>query len=106
MEVEDFGLKDHDTCVGDFFFEPIDLAWHGSWYDIGAAYGLWMPTGKYDKTNPASPGKDFWTHMFTLGSTVYFDPEKTIHASILGRYEIHCEKDHTDVQPGQNMLFE
>ena len=106
FELDTIGFKQNDFCLGDLFVEPIDLAWHGERYDIGAAYGLWMPTGKYDKTNNASPGKDFWTSMFTLGGTYYLDAEKTWSASILGRYEIHSNRDHTDVKPGQNALFE
>ena len=106
FELDTFGFKQHDFCFGDLFVEPIDLIWRQERYDIAAAFGLWMPTGKYDKTNPASPGKDFWTSMFTFGGTYYMDPEKTCTASILGRYEIHSDKDHTDVRPGQNILFE
>jgi hypothetical protein len=106
LELDTYGVKFNDFCWGDLFVEPIDLAWHGDRYDIGAAFGVWMPTGKYNKNNPASPGKDFWTTMFTLGGTYYLDEEKSWSASILGRYEIHSYKDHTDVKPGQNVLFE
>ena len=106
FELDNVGVKQNDFCVGDIFVEPVDLAWHEERYDVGAAFGVWMPTGKYNRTNLASPGKDFWTSMFTLGATYYVDEEKTWSASILGRYEIHSEKDHTDVKPGQNVLFE
>ncbi len=102
----EISVKDNDFCFGDILVEPIDLAWHGANYDIGLAYGLWMPTGKYDKNHPASPGKDFWTNMFTFGGTLYFDAEKTWHASVLNRYEIHSECDDTDVRPGQNWVVE
>ncbi len=106
FELDTIGFKQNDFCVGDILIEPIDLAWHGDNYDIGAAFGVWLPTGKYDKTNPASPGKDFWTSMFTLGGTYYLDKEKTWSASLLSRYEIHSRRDHTDVKPGQNFLVE
>jgi hypothetical protein len=106
------GMADNDFCFGDLMIEPIDLAWHGERWDIGAAYALWMPTGKYDRfrspssNHLATPGKDFWTNMFTFGGTYYFDEEKTWHASALSRYEIHSRKDHTDVKPGQNIVLE
>lgn len=106
------GMKDNDFCYGDLCVEPIDLAWHGDQWDIGAAYALWMPTGKYDRfrsptsNHLATLGKDFWTNMFTFGGTYYFDEEKTWHASALSRYEIHSRKDHTDVKPGQNIVLE
>jgi hypothetical protein len=106
FELNNVGVGDHEFCTGDMLLEPVDLGWHGDQWDIGAAVGLWFPTGKYDENHPASPGKDFWTTMFTLGGTYYFDQEKTWSSSILGRYEINSEKDETDVQPGQDVLFE
>ncbi|MBN1845694.1 MAG: transporter [Sedimentisphaerales bacterium] len=111
VELNRIGLKDNDFCYGDICVEPIDLAWHGERWDLGAAYALWMPTGKYNRPRAganhlANPGKDFWTNMFTFGGTYYLDEEKTLHASALGRYEIHSRKDHTDVKPGQNILVE
>ena len=98
--------SNNDMCYGDICIEPVDLAWHGDNYDIGAALAVWIPTGKYNVSNPASPGKDFWSTMFTLGGTYYLDPEKTWSASILSRYEIHSTKDHTEDRPGNNLLFE
>ena len=106
FELNTVGVKDNDFYLGDICLEPVDLAWHGDQYDIGAALAVWMPTGKYNKNKPASPGKDFWTTMFTFGGTYYFDTEKTLSASILGRYEIHSEMDHKDMKPGNNVLFE
>ncbi len=106
FELDTVGFKDNDFCIGDFFLEPIDLAWHGDRYDVGAAFGVWMPTGDYNETKPASPGKGFWTTMFTLGGTYYLDEEKTWSASILGRYEIHSNKQDADITPGDDMLFE
>jgi len=113
VELDTPGLKDNEFCYGDMCVEPIDLAWHAERYDIGAAFAVWIPTGKYNKATAdsplrglASPGKDFWTSMFTLGGTYYLDQEKTLSASVLSRYEIHSEKDETDVKPGQNVLIE
>ncbi len=112
VELNRVGMKDNDFCIGDLCVEPIDLAWHGDQWDLGAAYALWFPTGKYDRFHSprsnhlATPGKDFWTNMFTFGGTYFFDAEKTWHASALGRYEIHSHKDHTDVKPGQDILME
>lgn len=106
FELDGVGVKDHDLCYGDMFVEPIDLMWWGDRFDVATAFGIWMPTGQYDKNNPASPGKDFWTYMFTLGATYYMNEDKSLHASALSRYEIHSEKDHTDVRPGQNLVLE
>lgn len=105
----DLELGPYDDSVfglGDICIEPFILSWHGPRYDAAFALGGYIPTGKYDKDEPASPGKDMWTGMVTLGATYYFDPEKTWSASILGRYEIHGEKDETEVTPGDDFHFE
>jgi len=102
----DISIGDNMFCAGDLLVEPIDLAWHAPRYDIGLAFGVWMPTGRYDPHRLASPGKDFWTAMFTYGGTLYLDAERTWHASALGRYEIHSCQDHNDARPGQDTLVE
>jgi hypothetical protein len=99
-------VKDNQFGLGDMGIEPFGLAWHGPRYDAGVGLGVYVPTGRFDKNRLASPGKDFWTTMITLGGTYYLDAEKTWSASILSRYEIHSSKDHSDVRPGNDFHFE
>lgn len=100
------GITDSMGGVGDLYVEPLMLGWHGDRYDIGAAAGFWAPTGNYNLGRPASPGKDYWTGMFTLGSTLYLDEEKTWSAAVLGRYETNSVKNHIDIRPGDNFHIE
>ena len=100
------GLDSSELGVGDITVEPFLLSWHGPRYDAAFGLGLYIPTGDYDATEPASPGKDFWTGMITAGKTYYFDDARTWSASILARYEIHSEKGDTDVTPGNDFHFE
>ncbi len=100
------GIDSNEFGFGDIAIEPFVLSWHRPRYDAAFGFCFYAPTGDYDSTEPASPGKDFWTAMFTLGETYYLDPEKTWSASILGRYEIHSEKGDTDVTPGNDFHFE
>ena len=74
-KIEAFGADDREWGIGDIFIEPLDLAWHGERYDLGAALGFFLPTGEHDTW--ADPGEDMYTTMFTLGGTYYFDKEKT-----------------------------
>ncbi len=97
---------DSQFSLGDICLEPFLLSWHGPRYDAAAALAVYIPTGDYDKTEAASPGKDMWTGMFTLGGTLYFDAEKTWSASILGRYETHSEQGDRDVTYGDDFHFE
>ncbi len=106
IEISAKGVDDDKFALGDIMIEPLLLSWHGSRYDAAFAFGIYMPTGEYEKTEAASPGKDFWTGMFTLGGTYYFDAGKTWTASILSRYEFHSEKDDQDITPGNDFHFE
>ncbi len=106
LEIGKAGIDSSETGLGDICVEPFVLGWHGARWDAAFAVAFFAPTGKYDKTEPASPGKDMWTYMTTFGGTIYFDAEKTWSASILNRYEIHGEKDETDVTPGDDFHFE
>ncbi len=100
------GVDDDKFDLGDIAVEPFALAWHGLRYDAAFALAIYVPTGDYDKNKPASPGKDFWTGMATVGGTYYLDTERSWSASILSRYEVHSKKDQTDVRPGNNFHFE
>ena len=106
IEIKALGIKDDKFSLGDIAVEPFVLSWHGPRYDAVFGLAVYVPTGEYDRNKPASPGKDFWTGMISIGGTCYLDAEKTWSASILGRYEIHSEKDETDVRPGDDFHFE
>ncbi len=106
IEVTAAGISDNDIALGDICVEPLALSWHGDWYDACFGLAAYLPVGKYDKNKAASPGKDFWTEMVTLGGTCYFDTRKTWSASILARYEIHSKKSASDIKPGNDFHFE
>ncbi len=99
-------FDDSQFGLGDIFLEPFFIGWHGKRWDALAAIGFYLPTGKFDQKEPASAGMGFWTTMFSLGGTVYFDQEKTWSASILARYQIHSEQDETDITVGDHFSFE
>jgi len=80
IEIGAFG--DDEFGLGDINIEPFGLSWHGPRYDAAFGLSLFIPTGDYDRTEPASPGRDMWTGMLTLGGTYYLDAEKTWSASI------------------------
>ncbi len=99
-------VNDSMFGLGDIMLEPFVLSWHGDWYDAVVATGLYIPTGYYSQNNVASPGKGFFTVMFTAGATVYFDTEKTWSASILSRYEVNTEQNETNITNGNDFHFE
>jgi len=106
IKIDAAGISDNKFGLGDICIEPFALSWHGDRYDAAFGLAAYVPVGEYDEDDPASPGKDFWTAMITLGGTYYFDTQKTWSASILARYEIHSEKNESDVRPGNDFHFE
>jgi hypothetical protein len=96
--------SDHQLNLGDIQVEPLLLSWHLDQFDIAAGYAIWVPSGRFGNSTPAenltSPGSGFWTHMLTLGAVWYPDKEKTWAFSLLNRYEINTQQDHTDITPG------
>ncbi len=106
LKVGALGISDSTFGLGDVLYEPIVLGWHFDQIDIGAAAGIWMPTGDFDATSPVNSGKGFYTGMFTLGSTVYFDEEKTWHLSALSRYETNSQKHGINIRPGDDFHIE
>lgn len=100
------GVSGDSFGVGDILVEPLVLSWHEPWFDAAVGIGFWLPTGDFDRMDPSSIGKGFWSVMFTAGATVYFDSEKNWHASVLARYEIHTEQDETDITYGDDFSFE
>lgn len=106
VSVDVANADDSKFGIGDLCVEPLGITWHGAQYDAAAAVGGYIPTGRYERDNAASPGKDMWTAMFTAGATLYADAEKTWSASILSRYEIHSEKDYENYTPGDDFHFE
>lgn len=106
LKVGASGINDSKFGLGDILIEPIVLGWHFDRLDIGAAAGVWCPTGDFDATEPVNVGKGFWTGMFTLGATYYFDDEQTWHLSGLGRYETNSRKEGIDIRPGDDFHIE
>jgi len=106
VKIGAFGIDDDKFGLGDIALEPFVLSWHTEKFDASTGVAVYVPTGDYDPSKPASPGKDYWTTMFTLGGTTYFDADKTWSASILTRYEVHSNGIKRDINPGDDFHFE
>lgn len=99
-------LYDHSLfAVGDLYFEPITLSWHGARYDAAFGYSFFAPTADAE-VGTAEAGKGFWTQMLTLGGTVYLDAARTWSLSALNRYEFNTEERQTEITPGQIWTIE
>ncbi len=106
LKIGALSLEDDQFGLGDINIEPLLLSWHGPKWDGAFGVSFYLPTGSYDATEPASPGKGFWTGMLTAGYTQYFDANKLWSFSVLPRFEFHGEKDGADITPGSEFHFE
>jgi hypothetical protein len=100
------GFSGSDFSLADIFVEPVTLSWHGKQYDASFGYGLWLPSGDFEASDPISPGKGFLTQMLTAGVTYYPDKKKTWSLAALNRYEFNHERDETGITPGQYWTLE
>jgi len=92
--------------AGDLYVQPVNLGWQTKRADIVAWYGLYAPTGKYTPGGEGNRGLGMWSHELALGSTLYLNEKKTLHASAQGSYEIHSKKRDSDVKVGQLLTVE
>lgn len=106
IQIDAFDVDDKKYGIGDIVMEPLLLSWHKTKYDAAFGLAAVVPTGSYDITKPASPGKSFWTALLTLGGTYYLTEDKSWHAAILSRYEVHSKKKDFDITPGNDFTFE
>jgi hypothetical protein len=97
LEVGAMGVDDERFRVGDIDLCPLLLTWNKARFDAAVAYEVMMPTGDRDLGEPATLGREYWSHMISAGGTGYLDKEKTWTFSLLGRYEINHQRgcDHT-----------
>jgi hypothetical protein len=104
------GVSGYQFNIADIQIEPLLLSWHEKQFDFAAGYAVWVPTGNFDTSSEikylTSPGNGYWSHMLTLGGVWHPDEAKTWSLSLLGRYEICHEQDHTHVTPGNMATLE
>jgi len=100
------GIHDREYGLADIYFGPLILAWHGEQWDAAVAAGVWLKTGHYAQSKPASVGHGYNSIMLTLGGTWYPDAEKKWSISLLNRFEIHGERDDSNIRDGEHWVAE
>lgn len=58
---------DSVSGLGDIYFAPAAIGWNKGDFTWDARFGIYAPTGEFDKTSLANPGLGYWT----------FEPEVT-----------------------------
>jgi hypothetical protein len=100
-----FGLEIDESSwgLGDTYIRPLWLGWNLGRFDVGAAYGIYAPTGKWDADEADNVGLGMWTHEFMANVAFYLDEQKGTALTLAGVYEIHRNKDGVDITPGSHL---
>jgi len=101
----DFGLDIDESSwgLGDTYVRPLWLGWNLGRFDVGGAYSLYLPTGKYDAGDADNVGLGMWTHEFMGNVAWYLDEQKGTALTLAGVYEIHHNKKDVDIRPGSHL---
>jgi hypothetical protein len=95
-----------DTGIADMLLRPIDLGWHSEHADVVAGFQVYIPTGRYTPGGSDNLGKGMWTYEPFVGATVFFDEKKTLSLATTAYWELHGNKEDSDVKVGQILTLQ
>jgi hypothetical protein len=107
LEAPVHGLNESvSTGFTDLYFQPINLGWHTDRADFTAGLGLYAPTGEYELGGSSNRGLGMWSFELFAGTTLYFDEAKSWHFAATAFYEIHTDKEDTNIRVGDILTIE
>jgi hypothetical protein len=104
------GAQDLDSNPGagltDMFVQPVSLGWHTPRADATVAYGIYMPTGRYEDGASNNTGLGMWAQEILLGTTVYLNKARTLHAATTATFDFQSEKKDSTTKVGNILNLE
>ena len=104
------GVDDFDSNPGsgltDMYVQPISLGWHTPGADFTAAYGLFLPTGRYEDGADDNTGLGMFGQEILLGTTVYLNKERSLHAATAATFDFFSEKKDSETKVGNVLNLE
>ena len=104
------GVEDFDSNPGsgltDMYIQPINLGWHQPRADFTAAYGLFLPTGRYEDGASDNTGLGMWGQEFLVGTTVYLNEQRTLHAATTATFDFQSAKEDSNTKVGSILNLE
>jgi hypothetical protein len=104
------GVEDFDSNPGtgltDMFIQPINLGWHMPRADATVGYGLYVPTGRYEDGASNNTGLGQWAQEILLGTTVYLNEQRTVHAATAATFNFFSKKKDSDTKVGNILNLE
>jgi hypothetical protein len=104
------GVDDFDSNPGsgltDTFIQPINLGWHKPRADAMVAYGLYLPTGRYEDGAENNTGLGMWAQELLFGTTVYLNDTKSLHAATTATFTFQSKKEDSSTKVGNILNLE
>ena len=104
------GVNDFDSNPGagltDMFLQPISLGWRKPRADFMVAYGVYVPTGRYEDGADNNTGLGMWAQEVLLGTTVFLNETKSVHAATRAAFDFQSEKEGSTTKVGNILNLE
>jgi hypothetical protein len=96
-----FTVRDSASGIGDILFYPFMLGWTGLGGDLKSdfRFGIYAPTGDYDKGALANVGKNYWTFE-PAASFSYISSKIGLELTGFAGVDFNTENHATDYQTG------
>lgn len=92
--------------MADPYISPIGFSWQHPDYQVFADYRLYLPWGQYDPESNNNVGKGQYSHIISVGTTVFLDQFKYWSFTAIPRYEFHGERQESNIKGGSYFNFE
>jgi len=104
------GVNDFDSNPGagltDMFLQPISLGWRKPRADFMVAYGVYVPTGRYEDGADNNTGLGMWAQEVLLGTTVFLNGTRSMHAATMATFDFQSEKEGSTTKVGNILNLE
>jgi hypothetical protein len=104
------GAEDFDSDPGagltDLYVQPVNLGWHKPRADFIAAYGVYVPIGRYEDGASNNTGLGMWAQELLVGTTVYMNASRTLHAATTATFDFQSKKQDSETRVGNILNLE
>ncbi len=104
------GANDFEADPGagltDSFVQPITLGWHSPRADAIVAYGVYVPTGRYEDGAPDNTGLGMWAQELLAGTTVFLNAKRSLHVATTASLDFQSAKKDSDTKVGNILNLE
>jgi hypothetical protein len=102
LERPEFGVNAGGAGFADMYVQPLNLGWHLKRADVNVGYGFTAPTGRYSSApgTTNNVGSGYWGNNLTTNTTFYLTKNKGTSANLATIWEIHGQKQITNIVSG------